>query len=94
MNGRFELKVARIESVSDGKADSFAQITFCIDNGMGRFYLPVLVNKNEFDDADLISVARSVVHQTFVELSNRTEGWKLTQHELQQLSSLKLRQSA
>jgi hypothetical protein len=94
MTGSFRIRVARIEAASDEAKGQFADITFRIENESGSFYIPVRVSKDEFDDADLTKVARSVLHQTMVSLSQATERWKLTEQELEQLSSWKHYQGA
>ena len=78
-----------MEAVSDSDRGNFVQVTFRIGSDAGHFYLPVLVNRDEFDEADLTKVARSVLHQMLDALSQQTAGWKLTEQELQQLSNWK-----
>jgi hypothetical protein len=89
MTGQSKIKVVRIEAHSADDPGSFAKVTFRIDYGVVSFYLPVLVDRDLFDEADLTKVARSLLHQTLIGLSQQTEGWKLTEQELEQLSSWK-----
>jgi hypothetical protein len=90
----FRIKVTRIEASFTNPEGDFAHITFRIENDNGHFYVPVRVSKDEFDDADLTKVARSFLHQTLAGLCQATEQWKLTQQELEQLSSWKHYQGA
>ena len=83
-----------METVHKNDEVSLAQITFRIENDGGQFQIPVLVNKDEFDEADLTKVARSVLHYMLAELSQVTERWKLSEQELEQLSSWKFYQGA
>lgn len=86
---KFKIGVARMEALSVNDPGSSAQVTFRIDSDRGNFYIPVLVNRDEFDEADLTMVARSLLHETFAELSQRTIGWKLAEEELRKLSRSK-----
>ncbi len=94
VRGRFKIRVARIESLSNDAPENFAQVTFRIDGETGSFYFPVLVNQNEFDEADLTKVARNILHENLMQLSHQTEKWKLTEDELRQLSYWKFYQGA
>jgi hypothetical protein len=89
MTGPSKIKVVRIEAYSADDPGSFAKVTFRIDYDVVSFYLPVLVDRDLFDEADLTKVARSLLHQTLIGLSQQTEGWKLTEQELEQLPSWK-----
>ncbi len=57
-------------------------------------HAPVLVNQNEFEEADLTKVARNILHGNLMQLSHQTEKWKLTEDELRQLSYWKFYQGA
>jgi hypothetical protein len=94
MTREFKITITRIETVSINNADDFAQVTFRIQRGPVSFFFPILVSKNEFDDADLPNVARSILHDSFASLTRQTERWKLTEDELTQLSSWKFYQGA
>ena len=83
-----------METVHKNDEVRLAQITFRIENDASQFHMPVLVNKDEFDEADLTKVARSVLHHMLAELSQVTEVWKLSEQELEQLSSWKFYQGA
>jgi hypothetical protein len=94
MTQGFKIRITRIETVSIKETDDFTQVTFRIEAGASSYHLPILVNRYDFDDADLPKVARSILHQTFAALSGQTEEWKLTQEELTQLASWKFYQGA
>lgn len=93
MTRQFKISVSRVETVQVEEGD-FAQVTFRIHSGCSSFSFPVLVNKNEYDEADITKVARSILHENLAELTNETEKWKLTTEELAQLSSWKFYQGA
>ncbi|MBG0792843.1 hypothetical protein IYY11_05415 [Methylocystis sp. H62] len=93
MKRQFKIRVSRIETIPATDGD-FAQVTFRIHNGSGSFGFPVLVKKNEYDEADITKVARSILHENLAELTSQTEKWKLTEDELAQLSSWKFYQGA
>ena len=78
-----------MEANASNAQDDLARVTFRIDGDAGSFHLPVLVNTDEFEEADLTKVARSLLHHTLAELSEQTERWKLSEEELQRLSSWK-----
>ncbi|MEK4032510.1 hypothetical protein WOC76_03805 [Methylocystis sp. IM3] len=94
MKGQFKIWVSRIETIHAKERGDFARVTFCIDSGFGSFDFPILVNKNEFDEADKTKVARSILYENLVALTSQTEKWKLTEDELKQLSSWKFYQGA
>jgi hypothetical protein len=94
MKSQFKIRVSRIETIPANELGDFARVTFRIQSGSDSFDYPVLVNKNEFDEADLTKVARSILHESLIELTRQTEKWKLTEDELKQLSSWKFYQGA
>jgi hypothetical protein len=55
------------------------------------FHIPVLLSAHEFDDTEMILVARNALHRTFMELAAMSVDWELTPAELQRLSNLNLR---
>jgi hypothetical protein len=93
MTRQFKISVSRVETIPVEEED-FIQVTFRIHSGRNSFCFPVLVNKNEYDDADITKVARSILHENLTELTSQTEKWKLTAEELAQLSSWKFYQGA
>jgi hypothetical protein len=93
MTRQFKISVSRVETIPIEEGD-FAQVTFRIQSGCSSFGFPILVNKNEYDEADITKVARSILHENLAELTCQTEKWKLTAEELAQLSSWKFYQGA
>jgi hypothetical protein len=90
---KFKVKVARIEAVRASRPDSQVCITFEIKNGPAVFQVPIHLKVGDYDDTEMIQVARSALHRMFVELSHQTLHWKLSAAELRLLSDMNSRPS-
>jgi hypothetical protein len=55
------------------------------------FQIPIFLNTHDFDDTEMIQVARNILHRTFMQLTAESRDWKLTTAEMQRLSKLNLR---
>jgi hypothetical protein len=88
---KFKITVARIEVDARGKQDEQVRITFQIDRAPISFQVPILLSIRDFDDTEVVRVARNALHRTFVELAAQSQRWKLTSEDLRQLSSMSLR---
>jgi hypothetical protein len=55
-----------------------------VENAPLQFQIPILLSIAYFDDTEMVQSARSALHQTFVELADHSQRWKLTPHDLQQ----------
>jgi hypothetical protein len=66
-------------------------ITFQIDRMTVHFQLPLRLNVNDYDDTEMLKVALSTLHRTFIELAAQTRHWSLSAKELRLLSSMSLR---
>lgn len=88
---KFKIKVARIETGTGSRADSQVCITFSIDRGTASFKVPIRLSVRDYDDTEMVQVARSALHRTFVELAAQTLHSKLSAKELRLLSGMNLR---
>lgn len=86
-----KIKVARIEAATDNRPDAQVCVTFQVDCGGVTFQVPVRLSGSDYDDTEMVRVARNTLHRTFVELASRTEDWNLSAKDLQQLSGMNLR---
>lgn len=85
----FMIKVTRVEIVDPGSER--IRVTFLIERGELRFTIPVVLSMKEFDDTEIIQIARNELHSILSELSAQTEQWTLTEDDIRQLSSINLR---
>jgi hypothetical protein len=87
---KFKIKLARIEAAS-GRADTQVCITFQIERGTVNFPVPIRLNGSDYDDTEMVKAARSILHQTFLDLAAQTRHWSLSAKELRLLSGMNLR---
>lgn len=87
----FQIKVERIEAVTSDTAKDLVCVTFEVERSPIIFQIPILLKMKEFDDTEMIQVARHELHRIFVELSAQTVKWTLTEEDLRSLSNLSSR---
>jgi hypothetical protein len=87
----FKIKVGRIEAVTPNKTGNQVCVTFEVERGSLRFQIPIMLKMKEFDDTEMIQVARGKLHRAFVELSAQTVKWTLTAEDIGKLSVLSSR---
>jgi hypothetical protein len=87
----YRITVARIETAARSEPREHVCVTFQIERGPISFQVPVLLSAHEFDDTEMILVARNALHRTFMELAAMSVDWELTPAELQRLSNLNVR---
>jgi len=85
------MRVARIELANSRQADPQVCITFQIDQGTTNFHVPILLSVGDYDDTEMVQVARNILHQTFVQLAAQTRDWKLSAKHLRRLSGMNIR---
>lgn len=90
----FKIKVARIEALAPNSKGDCVRITFQVERDPLVFQIPILLEMKEFDDTEMVQVARNELHRTFEELTTQTEKWTLSIEDIQQLSSINLRPKA
>jgi hypothetical protein len=53
--------------------------------------VPIRLNVSDYDDTEMVEVARSTLHRTFVELAAQTRHWKLSAKDLRLLARMSFR---
>lgn len=87
----FKIKVARIEMAAPNSKGDRVRITFQVERESLVFQIPILLEMGEFDDTEMVQVARNELHRTFGELMTQTEKWTLSVDDVQQLSDISSR---
>jgi hypothetical protein len=87
----YKITVARIETAARGARDKKICVTFQVERAPISFQIPIFLNTHDFDDTEMIQVARNILHRTFMQLAAESRNWKLTIAEMQRLSELNLR---
>jgi hypothetical protein len=87
----FKIKVARIEMISPNEREEDVRLTFQFEGRQTMFTLPIFLNSREFDDTEIVKVARSKLHDVFLQLSCQCENWQLTDEERRELARINLR---
>jgi hypothetical protein len=85
------IKVARIEAIGLRAQERHVCVTFQIDRRPISFQVPLLLRLNDFDDTEMVQVARNVLYRLFVELSSQSKKWKLSANDVKRLSGLSMR---
>ncbi|HEY1540788.1 MAG TPA: hypothetical protein VGG01_00125 [Xanthobacteraceae bacterium] len=88
---KFKIKMARIEAATGGRVNSQVSITFQISRETVSFEVPVRLSVEDYDDTEMVEVARNILHRTFIELATQSRHWKLSAKELRLLSGLNTR---
>src|SRR5438045_8847361 len=88
---KFDIKVLRIEKTAAGTYVRQVCITFQIELGEISFQVPIRVDLSDYDDTEMVQVARSCLSRAFSELAAQSLDWKLSAGELGRLSSMNLR---
>ena len=87
----YKITVARIETDARDAQDKEICVTFQIERAPISFQIPIFLNTHDFDDTEIIQVARNILHRIFMQLAAESRDWKLTTAEMQRLSKLNLR---
>jgi hypothetical protein len=88
---KFKIKVARIERTTGSRVAPQVCITFQIDRGEISFQMPIRLNVSDYDDTEMVQVARDILNRTFSELAAQSLTWRLSVDELGRLSSINVR---
>lgn len=92
MSKMFEIELVAVEPFEDRGVPSYrgTKLTFRVKRHPEAisFLVPLLVTK-EYDDADMVRVARTYMHNTFKKLAEETAEWDQTPEELELLSQAK-----
>jgi hypothetical protein len=68
-----------------GMAESVIKVVFSVDAEPRRFEIPVYIGRKEFDDGDVITVARSFFAALVGDLASQTTEWLRTEDEVKAL---------
>src|SRR5271165_6564085 len=87
----YKITVARIETDARDAQDKEICVTFQIERAPISFQIPIFLKAHDFDDTEMIQVARNILHRIFMQLAAESRNWKLTAAEMQRLSKINLR---
>jgi hypothetical protein len=87
----YKITVARIETDARDAQDKEICVTFQVERVPISFQIPIFLNPHDFDDTEMIQVARNILHRIFMQLAAESREWKLTTAGMQRLSKLNLR---
>jgi hypothetical protein len=83
--------VARVERISPIEGGEDIRLIFQIEYHQTSFNLPIFMNSSEFDDTEIVKVARSKLHALFSQLLSQCDHWGLTDAECQELAKINRR---
>ncbi|MBO4225240.1 hypothetical protein [Bradyrhizobium neotropicale] len=87
----FKIKIARIEMIPPNEWGEDVRLAFQFESRQISFSLPVLLNSREFDDTEVVEVARSRLYDVFKQLCSQCEGWQLSDDERRELARINAR---
>jgi hypothetical protein len=87
----FKIKIARIEMISPNERGADIRLTFQFESSQTSFALPIFLKSCEFDDTEIVRVARSKLHDVFWQLCSQCEDWQLTDDERRELARISVR---
>ena len=87
----FKITIARIEMISPNECGEDIRLTFQFESRQTRFALPIFLKSCEFDDTEIVRVARSKLHDVFSQLCSQCEDWQLTDDERRELARINVR---
>ncbi|WP_454616622.1 hypothetical protein [Bradyrhizobium cenepequi] len=87
----FKIKIARIEMISPNERGEDVRLAFQFESGQISFSLPVFLDSREFDDTEVVEVARSKLYDVFKQLCCQCEGWQLSDDERRELARINAR---
>lgn len=89
--GKFKIEVARIEMISPNERGEDIRLTFQFEGHQTSFDLPIFLSSCEYDDTEIIEVARSKLHDVFGQLCSQCENWQLSDDERRELAKINVR---
>ena len=66
----FEIAIARIEMILPNERGEDIRLTFQFESRQTTFTLPIFLKSCEFDDTEIVRVARSKLHGVFTQLAS------------------------
>src|SRR4051794_17211200 len=76
--GKFKIRVARMEMVSPNERGEDIRLTFQFESHKTSFALPIFLNSCEFEDTEIVKIARSKLHDVFRHLGSQCEDWQVS----------------
>jgi hypothetical protein len=89
--GKFTIMVGRIEMISPNERGEDIRLTFQFESHQTSFTLPIFLNSHEFDDTEIVKVARSKLFDVFWQLCSQCEDWQLSDAERRALAKINVR---
>jgi hypothetical protein len=89
--GNFTVRVARIEMIDPNERGEDIRLTFHLEEHQTSFTLPIFLNSREFDDTEVVKIARSKLHDVFRQLCSQCQDWQLSEDERRQLAEINVR---
>ena len=77
--------------MATSRASADICLTFRFERGATGFDVPIILKSSEFDDTEIIQVARSRLSEIFLQLAAQSETWKLSDEALSALAKLNRR---
>jgi hypothetical protein len=65
----YKITVARIETDARDAQDKEICVTFQVERAPISFQIPIFLNTHDFDDTEMIQVARNILHRIFMQLA-------------------------
>jgi hypothetical protein len=87
----FKIKIARIEMISPNERGEDVRLGFQFESDQIGFSLPIYLNSSEFDDTEVVEVARSKLYDVFKQLCSQCEEWQLSDDERRKLARINAR---
>jgi hypothetical protein len=87
----FKISVSRIEMVARDVGNEEVRVTFNFERPPITFQISIFVGRKDFDDTEMVRVARNELHRIFAELASQCENWSLSSTELKELANMNLR---
>lgn len=87
----FKIKIVRIEMISPNERGEDIRLTFQFESRQTSFALPIFLKSCEFDDTEVVRIARSKLHGVFWQLCSQCEDWQLTDDERRELARISVR---
>jgi hypothetical protein len=88
---KFKISVARIEMISPNERGEDIRLTFQFESRHTSFVLPIFLNSCDFDNTEIVKVARSKLYGVFWELCGQCEDWQLSDDERRELAKINVR---
>jgi hypothetical protein len=72
---KFNIRLARVEMISPNERGEDIRLTFRFDSHQTSFTLPIFMSSCEYDDTEIVEVARSRLHDVLWQLYTQCADW-------------------